>query len=60
MRKTLNKHIKKRPQKTWAGLAVARLLCGRYGGLFVKEKSKIYGVKCCASSQQFGIKASAN
>ncbi len=27
--KTHNKHIKNRPQKTWAGLANARLLCGR-------------------------------
>lgn len=26
-----NKHIKNRPQKMWAGLAIARLLCGRYG-----------------------------
>jgi hypothetical protein len=25
-----NKHIKNRPQKAWAGLATARLLCGRY------------------------------
>jgi len=25
-----NKHIKNRPQKTWAGLATARLLCERY------------------------------
>jgi hypothetical protein len=27
--KTPNKHIKNRPQKAWAGLANARLLCGR-------------------------------
>ena len=25
-----NKHIKNRPQNTWAGLATARLLCERY------------------------------
>ncbi len=25
-----NKHIKNRPQSAWAGLANARLLCGRY------------------------------
>ncbi len=25
-----NKHIKNRPQKAWAGLANARLLCVRY------------------------------
>jgi len=30
MAKNTNKHIKNRPQKTWAGLAIARLLCGRY------------------------------
>ena len=27
---TYNKHIKNRPQKARAGLANARLLCGRY------------------------------
>ncbi len=30
MSKVPNKHIKNRPQKARAGLANARLLCGRY------------------------------
>ena len=33
MSQTPNKHIKNRPQKTRAGLAIARLLCGRYKAL---------------------------
>lgn len=35
---THNKHIKNRPQKAWAGLAIARLLCGRYTFMSTKEE----------------------
>ena len=41
MRNAHNKHIKNRPQQMWAGLAKARLLCGRYvpnGGVIWYQK----------------------
>ena len=40
MKKSPNKHIKNRPQKTWAGLANARLLCERY--LQQRYENQIY------------------
>ena len=36
-----NKHIKNRPQKARAGLATARLLCGRYKALKDFRKNSI-------------------